>query len=1043
MRAIKKTKRYRCGLAAILVFCLALICSLFVPQVNVASADAVDYKTVFIGDKIEASDYTLTYNGGTVKAESMRVVYPSGGVYGGEGFTVEQAGIYEITYYATVGNERIEETQPYKALRQPQDIIYSTNGATIGYGEYVVENPVVPAKTGIKGALVTFKAGTSIIFDTKVPTKNLTANYDILSMIVMPSKFRETDFERLTVKVSDAENPDNFVEIIIDSSNTLDGDGQVSYVKAGANGQQAGGYEGATYHTRNYGTQVEHSFRGFGRKAEDRADYTLSKQIVTVAIDNESKKVYCGPVTNTSTDKLMVNDLDDMTRFKSSPWGGFTSDEVVVQVSAGMFVKGEGQVVITQFGGYSLSKEINKMPYIADTEAPQITLQYDESKEPPIATEGKKFPIIPFTAKDRLDKQVKTNVYVYYKDVNGNTINVSTDGTSFTPKYAGEYTVVYTAEDYSGNFASKEIVIQAVETSPEIFIALDEVNQSAPVYNTVSIKYASDISVFGGNGDLKAERAVYSPSGMLLDVKDSILLTEVGDYKVVYKVTDYLGNVKYGVVTVTSEALADPTFITEPKFEKTLIAGFTYDLPNAFVIETVDGKVVELDYVIKVNGEVANGQFTASGESVVIEYVADGETGTTLWTVEIPVVDTEKGKYQSKYFHAADGASVTDTKNYLLFSWTKASSAEFIKELYSDGFSLIFSYNQNDPEDPNGANQMLSKTFTIVLADVADRNLTVTFTFTYEASSNTWAIQFNGKGDKIPFVISKNSVSFSLASDGFGILDASGTSVGNIKYFDNGEVFTGFSSAVYLSMEFGEVEEGQVSSICLTNLCNQVMGYKKKSQDNAKDEIKPVIFLTEEFQIRQKLGTEAKIPTAIAYDVLGQIVEFTIKVEMMPDKTLLASGSATEPVKVLLNKSGNYLVTYYAKDSNGKSSELSYSMMVADETAPTLTVNGSLRSEYKVGDKISIPTYSATDNGETCCVQVELILPNNEVRLLQYNENGEVISLLSSENKLYNSSFKADENTFIAEKTGKYILRFLAYDEYYNTVVKMITFTVK
>jgi hypothetical protein len=143
-----------------------------------------------------------------------------------------------------------------------------------------------------------------------------------------------------------------------------------------------------------------------------------------------------------------------------------------------------------------------------------------------------------------------------------------------------------------------------------------------------------------------------------------------------------------------------------------------------------------------------------------------------------------------------------------------------------------------------------------------------------------------------------------------------------------------------------------------------------------------------------------------------------------------------------LDKAGNYLVTYFAKDSNGKSTEESYSVMVADETAPTLTVNGSLRSEYKVGDKISIPTYSATDNGETCCVQVELILPNNELRLLHYSENGEVTSLLAADNTLYNSSFKVDENTFVAEDVGIYTLRFLAYDEYYNTVSYEMKFNV-
>ena len=152
---------------------------------------------------------------------------------------------------------------------------------------------------------------------------------------------------------------------------------------------------------------------------------------------------------------------------------------------------------------------------------------------------------------------------------------------------------------------------------------------------------------------------------------------------------------------------------------------------------------------------------------------------------------------------------------------------------------------------------------------------------------------------------------------------------------------------------------------------------------------------------------------------------------------------ATEPVKLVLNETGNYTVVYYAKDSNKKSTEVSYMMLVYDETAPTLTITDSLAKEYKVGDKVTIPVYSAADNGANCYIQVTLILPNNEMRLLQYSENGEVTSLLTSQNTLYNNSFKADDNTFIVEQSGAYTLRFVAYDEYYNVVSYEMHFNVK
>ena len=236
MRVTKKTKIYRCGLLAIVLFCLTLIGALCLRDNYVVLAEDGEAQTIYVGDVIDAAKYTLSYDGGSVKAEGFTVVYPSGGVYGGDSLTVEQAGNYNVTYYANINGNRVEETQAYKALRKPKDIIYSTDGASIGYGKYEVESPY-KMKKETYGALATFKAGTSIVFSTTIPTEKLTEDYNIIDMIVMPSVFKETDFERLTMYVSDANDPSNYVEIVIDSSNTVDGDGQVTYVRAGANGR--------------------------------------------------------------------------------------------------------------------------------------------------------------------------------------------------------------------------------------------------------------------------------------------------------------------------------------------------------------------------------------------------------------------------------------------------------------------------------------------------------------------------------------------------------------------------------------------------------------------------------------------------------------------------------------------------------------------------------------------------------------------------------------------------------------------------------------
>ena len=1003
---------------------LALLVAPFMRLRKSVSAGNV-YESAFVGDIVVAEEYQLTYNDEKVNAESMTVVYPSGGVYGGEKFEMTQAGIYTITYHATVDGQSIEETRQYLAVRMPQNVVIPEGDATVEFGKYEVESPYT-MKADTYGALVTLKAGQTFTFASTIKTANLTADYSILDMIVMPSVFKETDFEKLTVRVSDATNSDNYVEILILSSNLLDGDGQISYVQAGANGQQLGGYEGTTFHTNSlsYGTAVEHSFRALARVGDNRKNHTISEGSLTIAIDNAEKKVYCGPYSNNDTTMMMVNDLDDVANYKGNPWGGFTSDEVTVEVKADRFVKATGKVLIKSFGDYNFANEVE------DTVAPQINVNYNEKQATPIAEVGKDFPIFAYAAKDALDAQLKTNVYVYYLDARGQKITVETDGKTFFAKYAGTYQIVYHAEDYSGNVSEKVVEVTAQEVMPNIYVSIEQPLVEAGAYQTVAIPLASEVKAFGGSGYLSVERTVYNPKNQALDVADEMQLTMLGDYKVVYTVTDYLGNVEYGIMTVRSMPVEKPIFIEQPSFDAALIKGFTYELPMPLVIETANGEIREVICKTYVNDTLVEDSFKASGEEMTIRYVAEGVNGNETWQQTISVVNTDYGKYKSKYFYSESDMEILDEKSYIEFVFDEACEAQFITPLYSKGFALILSYNT---ETNNFS------TMDFVLTD-ANSKKTVTVHFFYNGDEGTWFMQLNNAVSKVPYVNSKDMLSFALSTDTKKIIDTSGIEIATITAYDNGEPFQGFSETLYWGISFGGVNEA--SAIRMTQLCNQSLGHNKSSIEKATDEIKPVILLDDVFYMRQKLGSKAQIPTAKAYDVLGQIKEFTITVEK--GGVTLASGPATEALDLTLDTAGYYLVTYYAKDSNGNSERIPYTILVSDETAPDLTIKHNIKAEYKVGDVVKLPVYSATDNGDNCYIQVTLILPNNELRLLQYSENGNITYLLSRENDLYESAFKTgNPDEFVALYKGSYVLRILAYDEYYNCTVKEIEFIVK
>ncbi len=1032
MKTKWKTKYLRYALMALATCFLCVFSALFSLTSNAVYAkEAVVDNNIYIGDVIEASEYEFSSQSG-VKAQELVAVYPDGSVYGGEDFTIEQAGKYQITYYADFNGSRIEETQEIVAIRQSKDIIVAEAGMDIRLGSYKVESPY-KMKKDTRGTLVTFKSGQSIAFSTNIKTAKLTEDYNIVDLIVMPSVFKETDFERLTIRITDAKDTTNYVEVVVLSSNMTDGAGQVSYVKAGANGQKLGGYEGSTFHADDiYGAQVEHSFRAFGYQdkvyieGEDPRllpeNHTISENSLTVAIDHESKKVYCGPATG-STDKIFVNDLDDPTHYKGNPWGGFTSDEITVTITAGSFVKMQGDVLLKTFGDFDLSAGIE------DTVAPEILVECDNTQKMPVAIVGEEFPMFPYIVRDALDKDVVNGIWVYYKDAQGNKITVANDGKAFTPKYAGEYEIIYYAQDATGNYAEELVTISAVEKDPTIFISIDEI-EDKQVYQTITIPTAEQAKVFGGSGYLSVERAVYSPDNQLLNVKDKLQFTLLGDYKIVYTVTDYLGNVAHKIITVKSLELDGPTFVQQPVIDKYLISGFTYDFPDALVVETVDGKVVPLKYKTLVNGKEINGSFKAEGTEMTIRYEAQGSVGApAVYEVPVTVSNPEKGKIKENYFYFDNIDTITPCQNYLELGFAQNSSAGFINPLYSNGFSLSMSYEEE---------KMGFTTILVKLTDAENRDKQVTLHFSYEAATNKWFVQLKGNDNRIAFAVSGNLWVCSLTESGDKIIDASGVGMATIAYYDNGEAFEGFSDTLYLNIEFAGVESD--SMIRINKIGNQTMGYVKSSAEKGEDAVKPII-LHEDVQLCQKLGDKAKVPLAKAFDVLGQITQFTVTVEF--EGKTIASGDATKPLDFVLDKAGYYNGFYYAKDSNGNFEKKTFAIYVKDETAPTLTVDNNLKSEYKVGDKITIPTYSASDNNGNCNVQVTLILPNNEMRLLQYNENGEITSLLDKENDLYESSFKASADTFVAQAKGKYVLRVVAHDEYYNYTVVEIEFMVK
>ena len=253
---------------------------------------------------------------------------------------------------------------------------------------------------------------------------------------------------------------------------------------------------------------------------------------------------------------------------------------------------------------------------------------------------------------------------------------------------------------------------------------------------------------------------------------------------------------------------------------------------------------------------------------------------------------------------------------------------------------------------------------------------------------------------------------------------------------DLGNAFDGFSGGVYLTVGF-ENTKGN-SAVCFKRLMNQPLGTR---DGEAKDQTEPVISLTSQLVTSQRVGDTFILPSYAVYDVFSEIAESSVSVQSPSGKTLYqGDGEGFQPFAI--DEYGKYKITIRASDTAANSTEFTRTVNVGDDVAPELTVSPLVKTEYKPGAEISIPSYTVTDNQNFANVDVILLLPNSERSFLLHDDNGNVTSYICNRD-VYPASFGVSDNSFHAEQIGNYILRFIAYDDMYNRTVVELPFTVR
>ena len=106
-------------------------------------------------------------------------------------------------------------------------------------------------------------------------------------------------------------------------------------------------------------------------------------------------------------------------------------------------------------------------------------------------------------------------------------------------------------------------------------------------------------------------------------------------------------------------------------------------------------------------------------------------------------------------------------------------------------------------------------------------------------------------------------------------------------------------------------------------------------------------------------------------------------------------------ISFVLSEYGDYLITVTAMDASGNKTVSNTLISVVDTEKPTLQIGGTVSATAKVGDKISVPKATATDNYSETSMFVYVVYPTGEVMAIGENVDGFVATVAGTYSLVY------------------------------------------
>lgn len=941
--------------------------------------------------EIPAATYVLN---GTSKRGTAILYDPDGKqVDITNGAVLEKIGLYKLTYMVRFA-EVYTFDYYFTSVHSSNGLFSEQKGISAEYG-----NTGDLFKNKVNGIVITSTKNDAEIKYNKVIDLTTNTKIDsLIEIIPIPSKKGTLDAWQYTIKLTDIYNEKNFVTIVVFKGSWGN---QWSYVRAGSSQQVLSGLENGKVLTGyNVGTPINFSMTG---------EHILGSEILQLYYDNEEKSVYVDNIKRPGYSYgNQVIDMNNPDHFaEKTLWDGFTTGEVYMTLAVQNLQSEQAQFLVKSINGVNFEKE-----WIKDTDIPVLTvdtLGYKEN-ELPKALINRDYQIFGAKAYDALDGVIDYSLSVYkdYQTVNQKLI--ASDVDVFKPTEVGNYSLVYTAIDSSKNSVIKVLNIEVVSSLDELEHKFVDTLSSA-INVGCSLEIPESI-VSGGSGNVQNEVSVIDPTGKNVDIDNNeIFIEKAGTYKIVFNLSDYIGNektIEYLIVASISES----PIISDYYYNSTMIEGYEYDLSTFNALDYFSNNGIAVDAIKRVeivqNGETIvldsslkyKPSANVNGEEITIRFIAEANSGNGETVLEckahlIKVKEEGKNFNLSNLFYQENISSVIPEDKYVEYvTSTEGALLEYVNYLVADGFSLNFTVNK----DKNNF-----AAIEIVLQDSQNSNQKIVLTIKKSGTSASTATINEIKNLSISsdfFQTTAYGFKFYFNAKSNAIIDGNtNKSISVVKHNYDGSKFEGFTSGkVKASIRFIGVE-GE-SAIRVTSISNQSITNDKR------DRISPAVQIMGEIKSIGEINEKFIVYRAVASDGIDPSPKTTVEI-IKAGKTIY-SGDISKDYEFVPTEYGEYFITYIAVDSNNKDTELTYILTIKDRIKPELVVSGDVMKTAEVGKTYTLPTATVTDNNDTDLpVYLFILAPDGEQRVN-----------------------KVGDYTFAPTLKGEYKITYYAYDSY-------------